>query len=429
MSSLGSRIPGLAALRPLAVALAATVVFGQLSARAESPNTTLTELIDVLAKNGQITPEQSAALKRSAVLAQEAAAPKTSAAAPAAAPAPKVMAVPKIKDVTRLMISGKVHAQWDNLDTDVSNGADPVTRNAFSMRRVQLDVTADLGPAWSGTFTGDFAASAILDQAYLTYKGLPGHELRFGHAKVPFVWEESLSSSVLKGVERSASHRAVVEHSGRGIGSKNSGVHLRSSAPEGFYYAASVSNPGAKNSAGQAGNVSNGLAYWSRVGANIAAPGGRLDLSVDAGYLPDFMTAGAVSAYATHAHYRGKQFDVLAEIVGASYPRAGKPDSNLTGFTIEPAYRLTKEWEVVVRYSMVDSDGIGVSPGSLIRSAADTGTFDHVDSYYFGGNYYVVGNSVKLTFGFEHAVATDPVSSAARKNTINGLRTRLQLLF
>ncbi len=415
--------------RTVIAALAASFFLGQLCSRAENSNKTLFELIDVLAKNGQITAEQAETLKRSAAPAPDPVATKAVNKTPEPVSAPKVVAIPKIKEVTRLVIGGKVHAQWDALSTDTDGGPKLAARNNFLMRRIQIDATGDLGPEWSGRLIGDFAASSLIDQAYIAYKGIPSHELRIGHAKVPFLWEETLPFDNVKGVERSASYRAVVEQAGRSIGSKNTGMHLRGGGTEGPYYAIAITNAASKNVTGVAGNVTNSLAYWGRVGTNLAFANGRLDVSVDAGYLPDFLPAGAVSAFATHAHYQGRDFDVLTELVSASYARAGKPDANLVGFMIEPAFRFAEKWEAVLRFSSVDSGGIGVSPGSLIRGAPDSGDFDRVDSYYVGGNYYFIGDSLKLMFGYEHAKATNPVSGPSKENTIDGIRTRLQVLF
>ena len=395
-------------------------------------NRALEELLSTLARNGTLTREQSASILQLAGENKPGPSRETTAAAPTVAPAaamPKVVALPKQKEVTRLIVAGKLHPQWETFSTRVSNGPSLADRNTFSLRRIELELTGDIAPDWSGTFTADFAASNTLNQAFVTYKGIPQHELRIGQTKVPFLMEESISDSVLKGVERSASHRAVVEQTGRGIGSKLAGLHLKSSAATGPYYAVAVTNAGAKNGSGYAGNVSNGLAYWGRVGTNLAAGDGRIDLGADAACQPDYLPGGRVSAFAGHVHYLGKQFDVLAEIVTASYPRPGLPNARLVGYMIEPVFRFAKKWEAVVRFSSVDSDGIGVSPGSLIRNAPATGNFDRLDSYYLGGNYYIVGNAVRLAFGYDHAKATGRITGTAEENTIDGLSTRFQFLF
>jgi hypothetical protein len=400
-----------------------------LSAQTENP--AFNELIDVLVGNGQITPAQAEALKKSASATAK---PATTAPAPAApsttsAAAPKVVAIPKQKETTKLTIAGKFHPMYEWFSTKTPTGADIADRNDFTMRRVELEFTGDIAPDWSATMTADFAASNVLNQAYVSYKGIAKHELRIGQAKVPFLWEESLSDTVIKGVERSPTDRVIVEHPGRGIGSKIAGIHLKGGDATGPYYAVAITNAGAKNASGYAGNVSNELAYWGRVGTNIAAGSGRIDFGADVALQPDYLPGGTLTAYAAHAHFTSARFDVLTEAVSCAYPRPGQSDANLLSFMIEPCFRVTKQWEVVLRYSKTDSDGLGISPTALIRNAPSTGNFDEFDSVYVGGNWYIVGNAVRMTFGYDHAWARHRITGTDSENTIDGLSSRFQFLF
>ena len=401
---------------------------------AQDRNSALLELIDVLAKNGQITAEQAVALKKAAQSPERAPGVQT-AVAPAkpveakSTEAPRVVVVPKENGITRLALSGKIHSQWDWISTKASSGPNPEARNNFLIRRLELAVNADIGKDWTGNFTADFAASNVVNTAYIAYNGIPGEVIMLGHTKVPFVWEEETSDSVIKGVERSYSHRVIVEHPTRGIGSKNAGIHLRSTAKEGLVLWASITNPGAKNSAGQAGNISNGLAYWARIGWVNKLGDGLLNVGIDGAYLPDYQPAGPLDAYAVHAHFTGPVFDFLTEVVRASYPRQGLSDSQLVGFMVEPTLKLSKTWELVLRYSSIDSDGIGVSPSVPIRSAPGTGEFDRFDGYYIGGNCYFAGNAMRLTFGYDHANAKGRITGPANRNRLDGLHYRFQFLF
>ncbi len=401
-------------------------------------NQALTELLRALVANKTLTAEQAALVQSVANEKPASPAPASTAASspkPAAATAAQdkaapaaVYAVPKEKGITRLSIAGMIHPQWDHVSVDVPNGPQPATRNTYLMRRMKLAVAGEITSQWGGLVEADFAGSNTLEQGYISYKGIRDTEIVFGHTKVPFLKEELLSDGVYKGVERSASHRAFVEQAGRGFGAKNTGLQLRGKRPNGFNYVAAITNTGAKNSGGTAGNVANELAYYAQLGYGGAVGSGRLEYAIQGGYLPDLLAAGPITATAAHVFYDGRRFGLLAEIATARYARA-VGSARQTGFTIEPAFKFTPEWELVVRYAAVDSNGLGLSPGSLIRNAPATGDFDRLESYVLGGNYYFSGQAVRFTFGYEYAKATGRITGAANENVINGFRSRLQLLY
>lgn len=396
---------------------------------AASTTQALQQLLDALVQNGTLNAEQASLIRAtanppSAVTPATPVVPEKDRSAP-----PAVVALPKQKTTTRLIIGGKLHPQWDWLSTDAAPGRDPATRNAFQMRRLELVATGDVGPLWSGSFTADFTSSNPINEAYVTYKGIPGNQLHLGMAKAPFVWEEELSDSVIKGVERSVSHRAVVEHPGRGVGSKIMGLHLHGQRDSGLYYAAAITNAGAKNSAGYAGSTSNELAYWLRLGTAGKMGGIAFNASIDATVHPDLLPTGTLVAGAAHLQLTGNKAGLLAEVVAARYPQSEREAADLRGFMLEPTYRFSDRWEAVLRYSDVDAGGIGLQPGALVRGASATGEYAEISSWYLGGNCYISGQAIKLTFGYEHARASGKVIGPDESNTINALRTRLQLLF
>jgi phosphate-selective porin len=390
-------------------------------------------LLSALVDNGTLKREQAELIRQVATgeKATGAAAKPASTTTPVSEKKPAetpVFAVPMEKAVSRLVIAGMLHPQWDLLGAEASNGPQPAARNTFLMRRMKLALSGDMGKDWTGLIEGDFAASNTLEQGYVAYRGIEATQIIFGHTKVPFLKEELLSDGVIKGVERSASHRALVEQAGRGFGAKNTGLHLKTRFANGFNFAAAVTNTGAKNSAGTAGNVANQLAYYAQAGHRQKIGDGSIEAAVQVGYLPDLIASGPIAATAAHLYYESPRLTLLAECARARFPRPTGVARQF-GFTLEPAFRLTGQWELVLRYSAVDSDGIGISPGSLIRNAPATGDFDELQSISIGGNYYFVGNAVKLTFGYEHAKATGRVTGPATENVINGFRSRFQLLF
>ncbi|MGA1128356.1 MAG: porin, partial [bacterium] len=53
-------------------------------------------------------------------------------------------------------------------------------------------------------------------------------------------------------------------------------------------------------------------------------------------------------------------------------------------------------------------------------------TYDEARSYYIGGNWYIDGDNLKLTFGYEFA---DYEANGGEDADVDGLRARLQILF
>lgn len=82
----------------------------------------------------------------------------------------------------------------------------------------------------------------------------------------------------------------------------------------------------------------------------------------------------------------------------------------------------------MLRCAAVDSNGLGLPPGSLWRNAPATGDFDRLESFVLGGNYYISGQAVRFTFGYEHAKATRRITATANENVIDGFRSRFQFL-
>ena len=87
---------------------------------------------------------------------------------------------------------------------------------------------------------------------------------------------------------------------------------------------------------------------------------------------------------------------------------------------------VTDKLELVARYSFVDGDGRGLRLGDLVRRSDSTLPGDELTEYYFGMNYYFVGNSVKLQLGY--IMGEVEVTGGASEET-QGIRSQIQVLF
>ena len=124
-------------------------------------------------------------------------------------------------------------------------------------------------------------------------------------------------------------------------------------------------------------------------------------------------------------------FRIVGEYESASVDSgvAVHHNANVNGYWIQPSYKLTPQWEAVLQYSYIDSDGRGVALSDVVRSAPSGGTMNKADELYLGFNYYIKGNDVKLQAGYVHGESNNTVAGAAAKATTDGLRSQFQIQF
>ena len=181
-------------------------------------------LLEVLLKNGTITPAQYAQLKHQAaaspagsqdallsVLKQNGAisatqyaqlsAQASTAPAPAAAPSPVAAAavLPKLQSSPgfTMKIGGRVQADAAFFDNDKTHNG-----NEQEMRRARLDLKGKIGHDWGYSLSYDFASTAIKN-ANFSYLGFKDTDLTFGYFKEPFSLEYQTSSKYTEFQERS----------------------------------------------------------------------------------------------------------------------------------------------------------------------------------------------------------------------------------
>lgn len=354
-------------------------------------------------------------------------------------------------NMTKLIISGRIQYQFAGLDTDISGtAADPAYVNHAFLRRVRLGLKANFSNGWSSFINYDFGSSSF-DAAYVEKIFNPTWTLQAGYKKAPIGYEEYfLSSGALKAIERSTVTRYFVEsNNGRrlGGGKYRQGVWLLGKNPSGLTWEFAVTNPEATGvttgdtiTTGSAAN--NSFAYWANVGYSkaFAETQGLFKTGASYGFLPDQggKTLGIgndLTVWSIYADLRYRQFSILGEYFGSDNERGASAtrDSQSAGYWLMGTYR-TGAFEPVIRYSYTDSDGRGIQLGDGIRSAASGGTHDTLSEWFFGVNWYLLGNEtkhdVKLQAGYLFGESKDiPITGAAAKANVQGIRSMLQVNF
>jgi phosphate-selective porin len=328
----------------------------------------------------------------------------------------------KGKETVKLRFNGRMHFQYDSLDSE-DNGADVASTNHFYFRRLRLGAKATHENGLFAETVVDFAENDLsIDKAVAGYEFSEAFTGMVGYQKVPFGFQETTSSSKIKTIERSAANRFFaddIDFAGR-----HTGLHAKGDLGVGFSYAAAIVN-GAQGEGSRllgTAQASNDLAVFGR----IQWSGDDLTLGVDAGSQSNNAAVGQdVTAYTAYANYKFEGFDILGEYFNGDLDA----DEDAAGYSLRVAYKFDK-FEPVFRYSHLKNDVFEIDSDELIRRASSdgasaTGGDNEIDSYYFGFNYYY-NKAVSLMVGYEMA-ETD--SDTGDEVEIDGLRARLQVLW
>jgi len=328
----------------------------------------------------------------------------------------------KGKETVKLRFNGRMHFQYDSLDSEV-NGRDVASTNHFYLRRLRLGAKATHENGLFAETVVDFAENDLsIDKAVAGYEFSDVFTGMVGYQKVPFGFQETTSSSKIKTIERSAANRFLaddIDFAGR-----HTGLHAKGGLDGGFSYAAAIVN-GAQGEGSRllgTAQASNDLAAFGR----IQWSGDDLTLGVDAGNQSNNAVVGQdVTAFTAYANYKFEGFDILGEWFSADMD----DQEDAEGYSLRVAYKFDK-FEPVFRYSHLKNDAYEIDSDELIRRAPSEGaTIDddnnEIDSYYFGLNYYH-NKAVSLMAGYEMA-ETD--SDGGDEVEIDGLRARLQVLW
>ena len=346
--------------------------------------------------------------------------------------------------VESIKLTGRLHFQYDNFDNDDDSVEN---RDRFSFRRIYLGAEAKLFDDYYGKLIMNFGGdddSASVDKAVVGWKYDKLANFEAGYTKVPFGYYESTSSSKIKTVERSIANRLFIEGDGLAFGGRQTGLFAKGDLGAGFSYKAAVVSAQPSNSRNDdtpKSGEQDGYGGFARVQwKSDKTDNGQLLVGADLGYMQDgSLNAngdGDLVAYGLHANYSIGDFNLSAEGLFGSVEDNAKSgsDSDVFGLTIQPSYKINDKWEIVASYTYADADdSYLIEADDTMRKSGNKNRFDEVSSYYIGFNYYILGNDLKLSGGFEHAEYENGVKAKygadAEDTDIGAFRLRLQMLF
>jgi phosphate-selective porin len=250
----------------------------------------------------------------------------------------------KGKETVKLRFNGRMHFQYDSLDSE-DNGADVASTNHFYFRRLRLGAKATHENGLFAETVVDFAENDLsIDKAVAGYEFSDAFTGMLGYQKVPFGFQETTSSSKIKTIERSAANRFFaddIDFAGR-----HTGLHAKGNLGGGFSYAAAIVN-GAQGEGSKllgSAQASNDLAAFGR----IQWSGDDLTLGVDAGNQSNNDVVGQdVTAFTAYANYKFEGFDILGEYFSADMD----DQEDAEGYSLRVAYKFDKFEPVFVTHT------------------------------------------------------------------------------
>lgn len=380
---------------------------------------------------------------------------------------------PKEDATKRLTIAGYFQAAYqsfnykqDGLATDMAN------QSQFLMRRLYVEILADIGEGISGNIVLDTSGNTTssstswLDRAIVSHSSSLGN-FDVGYKKVTWGYEESTLSSLFKAsssklytVERGITNRYWNEaengnsarSDGRrlGFGAHHTGIHYSSVVnPQGLEYGASVVD----SAQGRVteGNGSNDLGYFANVvWNNKVSDNEKYAIGVNYGKTKYFAstatttyavsgasatatTSTPASTLATMEGYnpfvQAQYFnwtvygEYLSTKVTSSKDAAVNSDDQdrkPTGYNATVVYKINDNWEGVARYTSLDTNdrGIKISDGERGFS-----TKSNVASPAASGNSDAAWNKSDAIYLGLNYYFTIPVAGAA---AVNGPNAKIQ---
>ena len=276
--------------------------------------------------------------------------------------------------------------------------------NEFIIRRAYFGIKGTLTNGVTGELNTDFGpGNGKVERALITVAPYEDAQFSFGYTKVPVGYEQITSSSKIAAVERSIVTRYFIEQ--YDLGSYMTGIHLGGNVGS-FYYKASVTNPTQGNIASNTDGKENELAVSSMMGFKGKRDSFNYDIGIYGIRFGDETKAATDESivYGGFAKLAVGIFSIEAEGI------AGVFDDNATdtkpyGFHVMPVVKIGERFDFVCIYSFLDGDKTKIDISDTFRRAKDgsAGLYDNAQAYYIGGNWFIDGDSLKLTFGYELA--------------------------
>lgn len=303
--------------------------------------------------------------------------------------------------IQEFSIFGRFHENWASEQLNVGNWSDWEARRVRAgaqlkfLEQFTLKAEVRFQPLNSPIYDG-------LTETTISWSPDPAFVLTVGKQLPRFTAEGSISSNDLLTVERSLLANTFW------IGEDNfsTGVSISGKAGNWQYFASILSGESNKNfgelNAGYYAVASIGYDFAKSLNVDRALL--RADYVYNNGDKGNTVTKPFENTAVLGFEFKDKAFGLFADIARGS-GLGTQPD--VWGFVITPTYAITKQLELVTRYTFLDSGSAnGIKPERRYENnvAAVTGTKgNRYQAAYAGLNYYIYGNKLKFQTGVEYS--------------------------
>lgn len=403
---------------------------------------------------------------------------------------------PSGKHTQKLWVSTLFQLQYNYIEVDNRGGSNPATRNNFLLRRVYLGIEGRLSNGWGAIIMPNLGDGSVrLDHAYF-YKKFKNPDINFfaGFRKVRFNFEQYSSTGRLRTVERSlvagywgndtGTEDSVAEGSmangDQGFAAQHIGIYGNYQIDGNYGMELGISNGYANELPSNAFQNNLGFYYQFRTNWDLAEDDSEaftIEAGINSGFQPEgnsfwqptntgetARTAGTFLIGNTDGNAANigvnpyflvnyEDFIITGELLlnwvengklydGAQLASTTAPGSSQAmpmGIIVTPSYRFLDDFEFVFRYSYLDTNGRGALINATLPNAPSIGRafFNRAQSYYFGFNWYILRNDLKLQLGYQYAeyweryiaTGTDAGTFNGPGASVSSFRTQFQLVF
>jgi phosphate-selective porin OprO and OprP len=331
-------------------------------------------------------------------------------------PAPKPAAPvvrPSSSNIRDLQIRGRIQGQFGYTHAKNDEGSDDYS--TLELRRVRLGMRGTLFQNVRAQIEANFIPNTFsMRSAYLEWREHDWIMPKMGFDKPIFGYEENTSSASILTVERSNINNQMAP--GPITGASFSGAYEFLQYGAGIYTGRFNVNPDGLDRYFYNGSIGITLDRWM-------PENHKLSFRVDGIANED---RGAVFAYkhrvAASGHYNRGPFDLRVEYLQGNPFDGGY----VRGGYIMPSYKFSDKIEGVVRYELSTANDTfilgpvryanrtGVTPTLPTRLGTD------FEAVYFGANYYIKGDNLKLMAGVEYSELDGTERGTLKATTLYG---------
>lgn len=371
-----------------------------------------------------------------------------------------VSVVPKRPEARRLRLSTRFQLQYEWTDSSMvseySGARGRSDTSSFLARRVFVQADADLGGGWSAQFGVDLArtqANSFLIDNYVA-KSVDGEyidgTLYLGYMKPQFIYEETTSSFELSAIERSPATMfwsGAASSTRMGVGNRYAGVRWNGNVRQvpGLAYVLSVTNSYQLSpEAGRAPSsklIDNSLAYWFSASYSLGGKSDPWKLKIGAYtmYSSSANRDNNSAIYSANPYVAGSwgNLNFWAEYIGSVVADGRRSASGAREQCSPYGVNFCAEYLFdagdfgragpVFRYCWLDTDGRGIQMSDAVRQAPNVGgSYDTVQDFYAGINWYLRGNDLKIQFGYEYSQFSGYAAGRAGSHCAEAHAARVQ---